>query len=221
MLERLEAILTAHPKKEDFYRATQLYWPEMSKEYHRVVGAYQDAKDAFRRKSREDGTRYFEHLRSVAIILMVYQRIRDADLIIAGFMHDTVEDLKFWTLDRLAYHYGRQVAEDVSWLTKFPESGFPSQEARDHAYHQRLRLAPRRVILVKLADNLHNQLTLGACDEAKRRRKIRETREIYIPLAEEVQFLIYELEEIVERNEAFLATSGQGVVSIASKGERK
>ncbi len=72
---------------------------------------------------------------------------------------------------------------------------------RDALYHVHLRNAPRRAIMIKLADRLHNIMTLWAHDVEKQRRKIQETRLFYLPLAEQHTILIHEIESAMKKVE--------------------
>ena len=200
MLERLPPLSMSENRDSFFKRIARLF-PTLSPQYQAIEKAYKAAKDAFHDDVREDGVRYFEHLRGVALILL-YLRVSDHELIIAALLHDILEDHpELWPLERIRKEFGERVALLVEYLTKPPESEYSTKEERDHVYHCRFCIAPREFFLIKLADRLHNILTLAACTPEKRRRKIEETWRYYMPFAEENFILYYELEEALMRAE--------------------
>lgn len=189
--------LTASENRESFFRRVAHHYPTLDPRYQKIERAYNDAKDAFRGKLRDDGkTRYFEHIRAVALILLEYLRIKDPDIIVTALLHDIVEDKDKWTIDRVRNEYGDQVAYLMQYVTKPPE--YSDKVIRDMVYHQRFDGAPRKFFLIKLADRFHNISTLWSCTEEKRRRKIEETRRFYLPYAERELILLHELEEVLE-----------------------
>lgn len=198
MLERMSFLKAAENRESFFRRIAQLY-PTLDPRYRLIEKAYNDAKDAFRGIFREDGeTRYFEHIRSVVLILVDYLRVSDHEVIIAGLLHDIVEDKPEWTIERVKKEYGERVALLVEYLSKPAKSEYPNPEEREHVYHSRFEFAPREFFLIKLADRYHNVSTLWSCTKAKRIRKVEETRRYYLPFAEKHQILIHELEEALE-----------------------
>ena len=201
MLKERMPFLSAAENRESFFRRIALIFPESDDRYQAILRAYNDAKDAFRGKPREDGQRYFEHLRAVALILIDYMRIDDHELIIAALLHDIVEDIPSWTIGRVREGYGNRVAKLVDYLTKPAKSHYPNKEERISVYHRRFRKAPREFFLIKLSDRLHNLLTLAACPPEKRARKIAETKEHYVHYAELHFFLLHEIEEALAEAE--------------------
>lgn len=132
---------------------------------------------------RKSGEPYIIHPLNVAIIL--------ADLhvgpaaIAAGLLHDVVEDTEC-TKEDLVREFGSDIAELVDGVTKVGQLEFASLEQKQVENHQHMLLAMARdirVIIVKLADRLHNIRTLGALNNEKQVRIARETLEIYAPLA--------------------------------------
>lgn len=170
-----------------FKRISRLY-PETDYRYKLIEKAYNSAKDAFREIKREDGDRYFEHLRSVTLILIDYLRITDHEMICAGILHDIVEDIPSWTWERVELEFNERIANLVNWLTK----------TDDNDYLKRLAFAPREVKIIKLADRYHNLTTMWACPAEKIHRKIEETKRYYIPMAEQEIILIHEIENAIE-----------------------
>src|SRR3989344_1233213 len=190
MLNRMQ-FLTDAENRESFFRRISYFFPTLDWRYQLIVKAYDDAKDAFRGKYRDDGeTRYFEHIRAVVLILIDYLRVKDHRIIIAALLHDIVEDIPSWTIQKVEARYGKEVALLVEYMTKPPKEDYGSKEERDAVYHSRFRGAPRKFFLIKLADRLHNLLTLWTCTEEKRKRKIEETRMHYLPYAER-HFILY------------------------------
>jgi len=193
--------LTAAENRESFFRRIAGFFPTLDPRYQEIERAYNFAKDAFRGRTRESGDRYFEHLRSVALILIDYLRVKNHKLIIAALLHDIVEDVPSWTIGRVEHEFGQEVALLVEWMTKPPRDEFASLQKRVALYHDRFRNAPREFFLIKLADRYHNLVTLWACPKEKRARKIKETRAYYLPYAEEHLILLHEIEDVLVRLE--------------------
>ena len=185
--------LNAAQNRGSFFRLISEFYPSLDPRYKKIEKAYNDAKDAFRGISRDDGDRYFEHIRAVVLILIVYLRVTDYRLIIAAILHDIVEDIPSWTIERVRREYGEYIAMLVQYLSKPSAKEFGSEEECERIYHGRFRFAPREFFLLKLSDRLHNTFTLGGCTKEKRRRKIVETYRYYIPYAEKYMILYHEL----------------------------
>lgn len=174
-------------------------------DWKRINLAYVIAKEGHRYQLRDDGTRYFEHLRATAIIIIDELKIRDIDIIIAALLHDMIEDSLLMTVDTIRLNFGERVAALVDAVTK-PKRGdkrFRSDEDRHHWYFERIAISDADVKILKLADRLHNMRTLDSCAADKRLRKIAETVKIYLPLAEEIasaypQQAIYLKDELVK-----------------------
>ena len=156
--------------------------------------AYDLSKEAHRPQTRDEGTRYFDHPRSVAIILIDELKIKDPNIIIAALLHDTVEDspifgnrklpMKEWqetTLFRLTRIFNKEVARIVIALTKVGGSAFKSKHEAEQYYIVNLKRTGPKAVLVKMADRLHNLRTIGQTTKEKQKRKIQETREVYFP----------------------------------------
>lgn len=192
--------------RETFFARIVLFFPILDPRYLAIERAYNVAKDAFREIKREGGQRYFEHLRAVALILIVHLRVKNHNLIIAALLHDLVEDCPEWTIQRVRAEFGDEVALLVDFLTRPKISGKTDEECAA-IYHERFRFAPREFFLIKLADRLHNLITLWACSPEKQRRKIAETRFHYLFWAEEHCILIHEIEGAIEILEGDSGTS--------------
>lgn len=205
MLKKLKILLSASESKETFFRRIEKLYSKFSREYRFIERAYDDAEEAFQDKHRDGGEEYFNHLRAVAIILIDYLYIFERkDLLIpayqviaAALLHDTVEDCPKWTLNRIFRDYGRDIAELLDYVSKRPKSDFKNVTEQRKFYHDRFINAPIEFFLIKLADRLHNQMTLWCCDKEKVSFKIYETKEYYIPWAKKCGILAHELEETI------------------------
>ena len=154
-----------------------------SADIKRVKEAYRFSDEAHLGQFRSSGDAYISHPIAVAEICASMKL--DANAIMAALLHDVIEDQgvsKEVLLDR----FGAQVADLVDGLSKLDRLQFrDSQEAQAENFRKMLLAMARdvRVILIKLADRLHNMRTLGALMPHKRRRIARETLEIYTPIA--------------------------------------
>lgn len=196
MLDKM-AFLSAAENRGTFFKRIALLFPTLDPRYKAIEKAYNSAKDAFRGKVRESGERYFEHIRAVTLIQVDYLRIKEHELIIASLLHDIVEDVPSWTVERVNAEFGPRVAMLVEYLTKPSKTSIFFKEERERIYHERFRAAPRDFFLVKLPDRLHNLTTLWACPEEKILRKISETKMHYLPYAERELILLHEIEEAI------------------------
>lgn len=162
------------------------------KDFRKIASAYQLACYAHRRQFRETGEPYILHPIAVARILASMGM--DSDTIVAALLHDVAEDSEF-TLDYIQEHFGEPIANLVSGVTKLKRinelskgtqgnQGSANDSKMESLRKMFLAMADDiRVVLIKLADRLHNMRTLTGKDEHKRRRIARETLEIYAPLA--------------------------------------
>lgn len=202
-LSEVRTAIADHPDRESFMRILGRYYPPDDPRLKRIESAYNLAKEEFRGVYRETGERYFEHLRAVALILMVYLRIRDVDVIIAALLHDLIEDVEAWTYIRLRDTFGERVATLVWYVTKPKLEEFGGdRHARDRRYHENLIDAPRFAVIIKLADRLHNLITLWDSPVEKRLRKVQETQDFYLTLAERETILIHEIEAALKELQA-------------------
>lgn len=147
---------------------------------------------------RTSGDPYYSHPIEVAGILTKFKL--DSASIIAGLLHDTVEDTDT-TVEEVRELFGDQVASLVDGLTKLAMIEQKSGSSKQAENFRKLLLAMSddiRVLLIKLADRLHNMRTLHFCPPEKRQRIAKETLDIYAPLAERIgmQEVKDELEEI-------------------------
>ena len=161
--------------------------------------AYIFAMKAHGSQLRASGDPYFSHPLEVAGILCDLRM--DPSSIVTGLLHDTVEDTHA-TLDEIEKFFGTEIAKLVDGVTKLSRIELQSEENKQAENFRKLVLAMSsdiRVLIVKLADRLHNMRTLHHVkDITKRRRIARETGEIYAPLSERIgmQGLKDELEDL-------------------------
>lgn len=160
--------------------------------------AYVYSMRAHGTQTRASGDPYFSHPLEVAAILTDL-KLDDATIAVA-LLHDTIEDTDA-TRDEIDHLFGGEIGKLVDGLTKLKKLDFITSEAKQGENLRKLFLAISddvRVLLVKLADRLHNMRTLGAMREDKRQRIARETMEIYAPLAGRIgmQSMRDELEDL-------------------------
>ncbi|MFI5056039.1 MAG: RelA/SpoT family protein [Actinomycetota bacterium] len=163
-----------------------------------LEAAYRVAEEAHEGQERLSGEPFIEHPLAVAQILADLRL--DTTTLEAALLHDTVEDTPV-TLDRLREEFGDDVAEIVDGLTKLDKLQFQTRELAQAENVRKMIVAMAgdiRVLLIKLADRLHNMRTLSALPVAKQRRVATETLEIYAPLANRlgVQEVKWELEDL-------------------------
>ena len=168
---------------EDLVRSIKKYHP--SDDLSMVEKAYHIARDAHKDQKRKSGEPYIIHPLCVAIILADLEL--DKESIIAGILHDVVEDTVL-TGDELKSMFGAEVALLVDGVTKLTQLSWSADKVEMQAENLRkmfLAMAKDiRVILIKLADRLHNMRTLQYMRPEKQKEKARETIEIYAPLAD-------------------------------------
>ncbi len=152
-----------------------------------IDAAYVLAMQAHGAQTRENGDPYFTHSVAVADILAGYRL--DTASIVTGLLHDVIEDTPV-TLKEIEQRFGKPIAGLVDGVTKLNKLELQSDRTKQAENFRKLVLAMSkdiRVLLVKLADRLHNMRTLHFVQSAERRQRIaRETMEIYAPLAERI-----------------------------------
>ena len=184
---------------EDLIALVRNYNPKTNAE--RIARAYEFAQQMHDGQSRHSGEPYFSHPVAVAAIL-TEQRLDDATIITA-LLHDTIEDTKA-NYDKVTELFGDEVAKLVDGVTKLTNLQLSSRETKQAENFRKLFMAMSkdlRVILVKLADRLHNMRTIKAMRPEKQVQKARETMDIYAPLAGRMgmQWMREELEDLAFR----------------------
>ena len=163
-----------------------------------VAAAYDMAHAAHEGQTRNSGEAYITHPLAVATILAHWHL--DPQALIAALLHDVVEDTPTTKTD-IAKKFGKAVAELVDGVSKLDKLQFATlEEAQAENFRKMLLAMARdvRVILIKLADRLHNMRTLDAVPQAKQERVAKETLEIYSPIANRLGLnaVYYEFEDL-------------------------
>src|SRR5476649_209870 len=164
----------------------------------RIEEAYHFSGKAHKGQFRDSGEPYISHPLAVAGILADWHL--DAQALMAALLHDVMEDTEV-SKEEISQRFGKPVADLVDGVSKLDKVESQSQEVTQAENFRKMLLAMARdvrVILIKLADRLHNMRTLGAVPPPKRRRVARETLEIYAPIANRLGLnsLYQELQEL-------------------------
>ena len=173
-----------------------------SAEVEKIREAYRYADNAHLGQFRKSGEPYITHPIAVASILASWKM--DAETIEAGLMHDVLEDTAM-SKREMTEKFGTEVAELVDGVSKLDKLRFSSNEIAQAESFRKMLLAMSRdvrVILVKLADRLHNMRTLGVMRPEKRARIAKETLDIYVPIAHRLGLntVFRELQELAFAN---------------------
>ena len=188
-------IVDGHAVKapEDYQDPEQLYQAlvDRVRKYHpsadisMIEKAYRIGKEAHKDQARKSGEPYIIHPLWVGIILADLEM--DKETIVAGMLHDAVEDTDM-TLDDVTREFGEEVALLVDGVTKLGQLSYSQDKLEVQAENLRkmfLAMAKDiRVIIIKLADRLHNMRTLEFMTPEKQQEKARETMDIYAPIAQ-------------------------------------
>ena len=171
----------------------------LPEEMAKVESAYEFAARYHANQRRRSGEPYINHPVEVALILADDLQM-DEDVICAARLHDTVEDTPA-TLADLAARYGETVAELVDGVTKLTSIEVDSMDEKQALNLRKMFLAMSkdiRVVIIKLADRLHNMRTLAALPPDRRAFKARETMDVYAPLADRlgISSVKWELEDL-------------------------
>jgi len=164
----------------------------------RVQRAFRLAEKAHAGQLRKSGEPYIVH--PLAVALIVADLGLDDMTIAAALLHDAVEDTGVG-LEEIATDFGQGVADIVDGVTKLDRLHFDSKEAQQAATMRKMLVAMAkdwRVLIIKLADRLHNMRTIAAMPEWKQRRTAQETLDIYAPLAHRlgIQEIRWQLEDL-------------------------
>ena len=166
-LELIEKIKTYHP----------------SNDFSMVEKAYQLANNAHKDQKRKSGEPYIIHPLKVAYILAELEL--DMESIVAGILHDIIEDTEY-SYEDISNMFSEEIAALVDGVTKLGKLSYTTKEEVQAENYRKMFLAMAkdiRVILIKLADRLHNMRTLNYMKPEKQKEKAQETLDIYAPLA--------------------------------------
>lgn len=178
---------------DDLVHRVKRYHP--SDDISLIEKAYRLADDAHKGQVRKSGEPYIIHPLCVAIILAELEM--DKETIAAGLLHDVVEDTIF-TTEEIAEQFGEDVALLVDGVTKLGQLQYEGDKLDLHAENLRkmfLAMAKDiRVVIIKLADRLHNMRTLGHMRPEKQQEKAHETMDIYAPIAQRLGIMKMKVE---------------------------
>ena len=182
---------------DDLVRRIRKFHPEDDMDV--VRRAYEFAEKAHANQKRKSGEPYFSHPCAVAVILT--DLMLDGTTIAAGLLHDCVEDVEGVTLEVIRDQFGQEVELLVDGVTKLNQLNFASREEAQAETLRKMFLAMAkdiRVVLIKLADRLHNMRTLKYQKPERQIPIARETLDIYAPLAHRmgVYTIKWELEDL-------------------------
>ncbi len=166
-----------------------------------ILRAYRFAQGMHGEQTRESGEPYIIHPIEVAAILADMQM--DQQTICAALLHDCIEDTKA-SFENIAEEFGEDVAQLVDGVTKLDGIEFRSKDEQKAESLRKMFFAMAkdiRVVIIKLADRLHNMRTLKFCEESKRLRTAQETIDVYAPLAHRlgIYTIKWELEDLAFR----------------------
>jgi GTP pyrophosphokinase len=188
-----------------------------------LVRAYRYSDAAHAGQVRHSGEPYVSHCVEVARILADLQL--DTATVTSGLLHDIVEDTDI-TVEDIEREFGAEIAQIVDGLTKIANLPLSSREERQVENYRKLLLSiakDARVILIKLADRLHNMRTLDWLAPEKRRRIAQETRDLYAPLAHRFGMakMRWELEDLAFKHLEPEAYKTLAKLVAAKRGERE
>ena len=163
-----------------------------------IKKAHEFASHYHEHQSRKSGEPYITHLENVAVILAKLNQ--QSTTILAGILHDILEDTNCMEID-LEKTFGKTVLELVKGVTKLERINYPSNIDQQAENYRKLFIAMAkdiRVVIIKLADRLHNMRTIHFMPPEKQRRIAKETLDIYAPLAHRLGIgsIKWELEDL-------------------------
>lgn len=184
---------------DDILAEVRIHHPDA--DFDLIRKAYAFAVTAHDGQLRLSGNPYITHLLEVSLILARFKM--DTAVIVSGLLHDVIEDTES-TLDQISSEFGDGVASLVDSVTKIGRISFRTREERQAESFRKMLLAMARdlrVILIKLADRLHNMRTIKSMQVDKQAQKARETMDIFAPLAGRMgmQWMRDELEDLAFR----------------------
>jgi GTP diphosphokinase / guanosine-3',5'-bis(diphosphate) 3'-diphosphatase len=166
---------------ETLVEKVRAYYPEAQTDL--IEKAYHFSERMHQGQTRRSGEPYFVH--PVEVANLISDMKLDVPSIVTGLLHDTVEDT-LTSLDQVEKEFGTEIAALVDGVTKISKINFKTREERQAENFRKMIIAMARdirVILVKLADRMHNMRTISYLSEEKQREIAEETLEIYAPLA--------------------------------------
>lgn len=183
-----------------------------------IIKAYNFSENAHEGQIRKSGEKYFVHPVQVAKILAELEM--DDSTIVAGLLHDVIEDTKYG-YEQVKKEFGEEIALLVEGVTKLESLTYETKEERHAESIRKMFLAMAkdiRVIIIKLADRLHNMRTLKFMNENKKKEKALETLEIYAPIAHRlgISKIKWELEDL-----ALLYMDPEGYYELVEKVAKK
>ena len=198
-----------YPSLEEIISHVRRYHP--TEDMSVIEKAYRLAEDAHKDQKRLSGEPYFAHPTAVAIILA--DLMLDPATVASGLLHDCVEDVKSITLETIEKNFGSEIALMVDGVTKLTRMDFFTREDQQAESIRKMLIAMSkdiRVVMIKLADRLHNMRTLKTQKPERQIPIAKETLDIYAPLAHRlgVYAVKWELEDLSFRYidpEAFYA----------------
>jgi GTP diphosphokinase / guanosine-3',5'-bis(diphosphate) 3'-diphosphatase len=184
------------PQLDDLIAEVGLHHADVDAEA--IRRAYAFAEERHRDQTRRSGEAFITHPLGCARIAAGLGL--DGEAIVAALLHDTVEDTGA-TKEEIQREFGKEVSQLVDGVTKLTRIHFESQEERQAENYRKLIISMSsdiRVLVIKLADRLHNMRTLSYMSKAKQIQKAKETLEIYAPLAHRlgIHSLKWELEDL-------------------------
>lgn len=181
MFQKIDFSHERHLPLEELVRRFKAYNPEANTEL--LERAFHFAEKAHSGQKRSSGEDYFIHPCNVAATLIKLRM--DEESVIAGFLHDVVEDCDV-TPEEIEKEFSTEIAQIVVGLTKISKIKFKSKEESQAENFRKMIVAMAkdlRVIIVKLADRMHNMRTLQYVSDQKQKKIAQETLDIYSPLA--------------------------------------
>lgn len=180
--------------KEDILR--EINNSKQNHDIEKIITAYEFAKESHIGQYRKSGDEYILHPVEVAKILIRLNM--DSDTVVAGFLHDVVEDTLITSAD-IRYHFGEVVADLVDGVTKLSYIPEGTKKQQENIRKMIVAMAKDvRVVIIKLADRVHNMRTLKYMKPEKQQSIARETLDIFAPLAHRLGMakIKWELEDL-------------------------
>lgn len=201
---------------ENLITKIEQYYPQGDLDV--IIKAYNFAESAHQGQLRKSGERFFVHPFSVAMILADLHM--DLDTIVAGLLHDVIEDTDV-TFEKVVDEFSEEIAYLVNGVTKLKSIKYRTKQETQAENLRKMVIAMAkdiRVIIIKLADRLHNIRTLDYMSEHKKKEKALETLEIYAPIAHRlgISKIKWELEDLSLRY-----TDPEGYYDLVEKVSKK